>query len=282
MKHIEHIVGRWLVLFVLCGLLLPLEDVYARPEGIPKPGNPGSSVAVKNSGRIAELAPQALKTASGAKRRVFDEAGLMSESERDSVQAELDKVSRELGSEFYVMAVKTLNGLTVERYAEDFFRKYRLGTSDGTGAMLLLAMQERDIRFATFGRAIPLYQPFADRIRSRVTPHMTARRYHDGFVLFAQSMKPASFFDKMMLAARTWKPLAVALVLTLVIVGFLAWNHRGAITVSSMTYAVPGAFRLTSSEDRYLRTTTSKSKISKSSSSSGGGGGSSGGSSGKF
>lgn len=214
------------------------------------------------------------------KQRVFDEAELLSDSEKDSLQAELDKISREFDADFIVATKKKLDGASIQYFANQFFEQH--GNKQGSGAIIAISMAERDINFTAFGKIYDQQKRRLDKIRASVGKFMTAQRYHAGFMHFAEQVRPPGFFGKIAIIAGYWQPWVFALVLTAIVVGFLAYNHKGSITVGSSTYAVPGAFELISSEDRYLRTTTTRTKISSSKSSGGGGGRSSGGSSGKF
>jgi uncharacterized protein len=216
-----------------------------------------------------------------AKQRVFDEAELLSPSEITSLQARLDEISREFNSDFLVVTKKKLDGTSIQFFANQFFEQN--GNKQGSGAILAISMQERDINFTAFGKIYDQHKRRLDKIRASVGKFMTAKRYHEGFMHFADQVRPPGFFSKFATIAGYWQPWVFALVFTAIVVGFLAYNHKGSITVGSSTYAVPGAFDLISSEDRYLRTTTTRTKVTSSKSSGGGGGGrSSGGSSGKF
>jgi uncharacterized protein len=215
------------------------------------------------------------------KPRVFDEAELLSASEKDSLQVELDKISSEFDADFIVVTKKKLNGMSIQSFANKFFEEH--GNKEGSGAIIAISMAERDINFTAFGKIYDQQKRRLDKVRASIGKYMTAQRYHQGFMHFAEQVRPPGFFGKMIIIAGYWQPWVFALVLTVIVVGFLAYNHKGAITVGSSTYAVPGAFNLISSEDRYLRTTTTKTKVTSSKSSGGGGGSrSSGGSSGKF
>jgi len=215
------------------------------------------------------------------KQRVFDEAELLSDSEKDSLQAELDKISNEFDADFIVATKKKLDGVSIQYFANQFFEQH--GNKQGSGAIIAISMAERDINFTAFGKIYDQHKRRLDTIRASVGKYMTAKRYHEGFMHFALQVRPPTFFSKFAIIAGYWQPWVFALVFTAIVVGFLAYNHKGTITVGSSTYAVPGAFELISSEDRYLRTTTTRTKVTSSKSSGGGGGGrSSGGSSGKF
>ncbi|HAE37068.1 MAG TPA: hypothetical protein DCG57_00335, partial [Candidatus Riflebacteria bacterium] len=205
------------------------------------------------------------------KQRIFDEANLLTDSERVSIQAELDKISREYAADFLIVTKEKLDGTSIQYFANDFFEKN--GNQKGSGAILAISMQERDINFTAFGKIHDEHKRRLSQIRASIGKHMTAKRYHQAFMHFTELVRPSGFFGNFLKVAATWQPWVIALVVTLLVVGFLAYNHKGAITVGSSTYAVPGAFNLISSEDRYLRTTTTKTRISSSKSSSGGGGG---------
>lgn len=220
-----------------------------------------------------------VETTASSTQRIFDEADLLTEAQQSDIQLELEKISKDLDNDFVIVTKNQLDGTLPRIFAEDFFR------SQGykSGAILIMSMAERDYYFATFGTAMKDYDARTTSITRRVQKRLTLGDYHGAFIRFTQLMRPAGFFDNFLLAATTLPPILIAFFLTLIIVIFLAYNHRGAHTVTSSTYAKPGAFKLISTQDKYLRTSTRRRKIQTSTSSGGGGGGrSSGGGGGKF
>ena len=218
--------------------------------------------------------------------RVIDEAELLSEADRLTIEQKLERVANDLNVDVLIITKKSLQDSQhrhIRQYLEDYFYKNNRGAAGNAGVILGMDMQQRDIFISTFGAARRVYDSRTDMMRDYITPDLSNGRYFEAFSKFAIVMRPPGFFSRLSMTVFSGIPLIVALVLTLITVGVLCINFRGKNLVNSNTYAAPGAFQLTSSEDRYIRTEVRKSKIQKSSSGrSSGGRGRSGGSGGKF
>jgi uncharacterized protein len=267
-----HIIVLHVALALMVGFWL------AAPGLAQKPGTrtPDARTPGQRSSAEHDPAPDHPAGSGTGKTLVIDEAGLLNASEKEALMKELAAVSRDLDADYVVVTKKQLDGVPIERFAKEFFRKNGYGRRGGNGGILVVAMSERDFWFSAFGQVVDLYEKRVDRIVSQVGRHLKAGHHQKAFLQFADAMRPPGFFDKVSIIARTGPPLVIALVLTALIVGGLALGHRGSITVTHSTYAKPGAFKLISAEDEYLRTTTTKTKIEKSSGSSRSSGSSSG------
>lgn len=81
---------------------------------------------------------------------VTDSAHLLTGGERDALEHELEALEKNTSWEVAVVTVPSLEGETVERYAQDLFVSYGIGKK-GTdnGVLLLIGRQERKIRIHT-------------------------------------------------------------------------------------------------------------------------------------
>jgi uncharacterized protein len=79
--------------------------------------------------------------------RVVDDAGVLDASTRESLRAKLAALEARSGIQVVVATVKSLNGTSVEDYANRLFRRWQLGQKGkNNGVLLLHAPAERKIR----------------------------------------------------------------------------------------------------------------------------------------
>lgn len=212
------------------------------------------------------------------KKRIFDDANLLNTTELGLVQDELKRISDESNAEFFIVTRKSLSNQNIEQLARSVFREQ--AGSGASGAVLAISMRERDINFTAFGFVYDRHRKRLDRIREQIGYKMTSQNYYDAFMLFAKLSSSFGFVANF----QEYIPIGfmTSAIITFITVIILTFVHKGIKTVDSKTYAVFGSFRLTNAIDKYLRTSTTKTRINKSSGGRSGGGSRSGSSSGKF
>ena len=120
--------------------------------------------------------------------RLVDDAGLLSKSDRSELLAQLDEISERRKLDIVVVTNNSLDGKTVEQYADDFFdyQGYGYGENDD-GILLLLSMNTREWAISTYGKAIDI---FTDRGQQYMTddflPYISDAKYYKGFSRFAE------------------------------------------------------------------------------------------------
>lgn len=81
---------------------------------------------------------------------VTDSAHLIADGERGTLEKELAALEKDTTWEVAVVTVQTLEGASVERYAQDLFVSWGIGKKGtNNGVLLLVARQERKIRIHT-------------------------------------------------------------------------------------------------------------------------------------
>lgn len=87
--------------------------------------------------------------------RVFDEAGLFTDQEKEELQGVILSASEEIGMDLGVLTTEDTSGMTTERFADDFYEENGLGTgSDHSGALCVIDMDNRQLYISTEGDMI--------------------------------------------------------------------------------------------------------------------------------
>jgi uncharacterized protein len=96
---------------------------------------------------LALALPAAAQTFPALTGRVVDEAGILDPSTRATLISKLAAVETQTGDQIAVATVKSLEGRSVEDYANRLFRAWRLGhAAKNNGVLLLVAPAERKVR----------------------------------------------------------------------------------------------------------------------------------------
>jgi uncharacterized protein len=79
--------------------------------------------------------------------RVVDQAGLLSDADKISLETRLEDLEAKSGIQLVVATVKSLDGDEIEPYANQMFRAWKLGErTRNNGVLLLVAPSERRVR----------------------------------------------------------------------------------------------------------------------------------------
>lgn len=233
--------------------------------------------------------------------KVHDLAGLLSAEQ----EAELATAMRQLGEEYETdVAAVTVdeNPGTAQQLADDIFDYCGFGyETSKDGVLLLIDMDNRDVAITTTGEAkYSIRQSQMDAILDEIAPKLTAGDYAHAVEVFiecvryelavyavggdeealppgydppytptAASGSTANWPLRILVAA------AIAAAMTGVRMFMLYRRHRPVQpAVEAASYTVPDSFKVTRSEDVFLRSSVTKTRIPKNN---GGSGGSSGG-----
>ena len=216
--------------------------------------------------------------------RVFDNAGLLTNSEEDNLRKLIDKYQNKLGMD--IVLVTTLEYMdgsdaTAEQYAMDYYNRYNFGwdgTGDnGNGVIMVANFSTGVARLEGFGnRAGVNYTPAVrqHRIDSicknlREKPYKASKDYIRGVSNDMTGFKKINGY---------W-PWYINVIIGLIVgIVFLIINSnskKSKVTVDRFTYS-GGNIKVLDRQDNFVRKTVT-SVVMQSSSSSGGGGSSSGG-----
>ena len=114
---------------------------------------------------------------------VVDNAGLLSDAERSTLEQKAQSISNAHGCEVIILTVNGTGGKSAQDYAEDYYvdRNYGFGP-DRNGILFFLDMGERDWHVATCGSAISAFpDDDIDFLVSRFLSDITSEDYAEAF-----------------------------------------------------------------------------------------------------
>jgi uncharacterized protein len=122
---------------------------------------------------------------------VVDEADLLSPAQEQQLAAASDAVEREVGPQFVVATVRSLQGYPILEYSVDLGRHWGIGSKErNDGLILLVAPSEKQVRIAVgYGLERRVTDPYAHRvIQERILPQFRAGRMADGIVAGSEAL----------------------------------------------------------------------------------------------
>lgn len=127
--------------------------------------------------------------ATASQSRYIDEVGILSLSEAQEIRARLDQVSEAHRFDVVIAVIRDLDYRQAHRYAVDLFedRGFGYGNSED-GAILLLAMEGRDLGFAALGSGLTVFtsegQEYLDKL---FLSDLQEDRYYQAFLAFTNA-----------------------------------------------------------------------------------------------
>ena len=115
--------------------------------------------------------------------RVVDQAGLLSDADKISLETRLEDLEAKSGIQLVVATVKSLEGEEIEPYANQMFRAWKLGErTRNNGVLLLVAPNERRVRIEVgYGLEATLTDALAQVIiANAITPRFKAGDFPGG------------------------------------------------------------------------------------------------------
>ena len=211
-------------------------------------------------------------------QHIFDQAGLLSDSEISDLEAYAAEKSREQGTEFLLLTTDSTEGLPIETYMGNFFDGLADETGTENAVLLTIDIGGREFYLAGFGTAERrLDNERVELVLDRITPYMVEGQYAgafretietaDRYMEYKPGVNPESIFFQ------TWFQAAVALLLGGVVVGTMLYNTGGRNTTTAATYIDRDHTRVTRDSDRFRNKTVTRRRIPKNNNSGGGFGG---------
>lgn len=114
---------------------------------------------------------------------VIDAAQILPQDRVDALNQKLFNYQRSTGHQLMVVTVPSLDGQSIEEYAQNYFRQIKLGSKDrDDGALLLIAPKEHKDRFQTgYGmRVLVTDAQTSQMLKEDVTPHFRSGDFVGG------------------------------------------------------------------------------------------------------
>lgn len=202
------------------------------------------------------------------KQLIYDNAGLLSESEINQLEALAMEYSAKRETDFIILTTNDTKEIDIKRYMQDFYDDMAPGYDQPHGNTAILTVDisdpnDREIYLAGFKKAEKyLDDSRLDQIRDKIIPSLSNGQYFVAFEQFIETSykymgyKPGVNPENILF--KTWFQIVISLSLGGIVVGIMAYNSGGRVTINSQTYQDASSSRILSKKDVYLRTTTTK------------------------
>lgn len=226
-------------------------------------------------------------------RKVYDDAGLLTTSEIELLQAEAVALASKYELDIGIVTTSDTGGKDTINYADDFYDYNGFGYEKemGTGILLLIDMEHRQVFVTTSGEAIERFsEQTTDAMVDKIAPYLTDTDYVKACETFLTQveyyskneslLKPLNIpSGKSMMDIIKMQPIyiLIAAVCSGIIVLIIVSGHKTKMTANSGTYLANNKFDLRVNQDQFTHTTTVSRRIPKNDSNNGGGGGRTGG-----
>ena len=220
---------------------------------------------------------------------VYDDAGLLTESEVAALSQKLEQVSKQYNAQIIVHTVDAVDGGDVDLYLEYWYDSNKFGYGENRdGVLLLLCMDTRDYRILSNGYAgDAITSSTIDSIGEAIVSDLSDGEYYDAFEAFAEECAyyldgyingfPFDFGKSAIIS------LIIGVVVSLIVSGVLKGQLKSVRKQHAAgNYVRSGSMNVTTHNDFFLYRTVSRTAKPKNNSSSSGGGSSRSTGGGKF
>ncbi|MEN2467863.1 TPM domain-containing protein [Ornithinibacillus sp. JPR2-1] len=216
--------------------------------------------------------------ADGSTQRIYDYANLLSDEEVEALEQLADEHSEKRKTDFIIVITEDTDGKTVEQYMADFYDEMAFGYDKPHGSTVILAIDidNRDFYIASFeGAQKHLDSQRVDLLFNELVPPLSADKYFDAFKTFVETgsryMRYMPGVNPESIIFDTWFHVIIALLIGGIIVGTMAYNSGGKVTVNERTYT--GDFKVLKRKDIFLTKNVTKRKKPSNNNRGGSGGG---------
>ena len=113
---------------------------------------------------------------------VNDFAGVFTDDEISQINDFVSNFEKETTTEIFVVTVNSLEGLSIEQYASEFFNSWGLGKKDvNNGMLLLISIGDKKLRIVTgLGLEKAVTDDEAGKIINTILPYFAQGKYGQG------------------------------------------------------------------------------------------------------
>lgn len=208
----------------------------------------------------------ALGKTSGNIQHIYDKAGLLSDSELNSLENMCTEYSEKDDLDIIILTHNDPNAVDGEIYIENFNDKMQYLDS----VILLVDMSRRDVIVHGYGAVETSINPSRSQtIAEKVSTYLAEGDYSGAFKKYIISSD--QYMNYVPIYFNPLLQLGVALIIGIIVVAVMAFNAGGRITVGGGTYLDSNHSGLIGRRDDYIRTHVTR--IRKPQNNGGGGGG---------
>ncbi|PID27592.1 MAG: hypothetical protein CSB55_08415 [Candidatus Cloacimonadota bacterium] len=112
---------------------------------------------------------------------VNDYAGVMSRKAERQISEAIEELNKKTGFEIAVATVKSLQGQNYSEYAVELYNKWRIGSENDEGILILIAPAERKVKIEVgYGAEGYITDGTAGEIRDAMTPYLSRGDFDGG------------------------------------------------------------------------------------------------------
>lgn len=124
-------------------------------------------------------------------RKVIDEAELLSEEERSSLESYAQHLTDTYDTDVIILTVWSMDGKDPESFADDYYDEHGCGIgNDHTGILFMLSMEYRDWAISTCGNAIYAVTDYGvEEFFSAAAPDLSEGNYYEAFYAYLAQLE---------------------------------------------------------------------------------------------
>lgn len=225
--------------------------------------------------------------------KIYDFAELLSNEEELSLYNDITEFISTYNMDMVVVTIDNNNKYDAKNYADDFYDYNYFGKgTTRDGILLLIDMDTREVWISTTGQAILIYNDSRiDNMLDYIAPKLTSKNYIgsvDKFIYYSEyyaslgvpSNNQDYYIDEKgeykksnSIFANVDKAILFSSIITVVFIIIGVSKHRNVKKArKAKLYLVKDSLKISNKSDKFINSTTTKTRIESSSSSSGGGG----------
>lgn len=219
-----------------------------------------------------------------ATTKIFDQANLLSSSEKATLQTQMDELINTYQIDIGIVTTDSMNGKSSRTYADDFYDQNGLGIGqDYSGLLLLINMEDREVYISTCGEGIRYFTDTRiDSILDAMTNSLANQNYSAACTTFLSKVEsnlisgiPSNQYTEPEGFKFSWSStllyLVISVIISFIICLCVSKSYKRPTSISGQAYLNHGSVHFTRKEDTFLGRHISKRKKESSNNSSSGG-----------
>ena len=196
--------------------------------------------------------------------RVFDGAGLLTDSEQDKLEEKIAGLETKTGFRILVTTTDSTEGKTSHDYAESFFKNHNDSGRQSEGIVYLINMEAREIYVYAAGNQVmeSFSQANVDKMLERIYKRVADGDYYKSCTVFLDNVTRYGVNGgRRLTLGRVLISLIVCVIIGGVIVFFMARNRGGKVVAGVNNYFVAGGANEVLHRDVFVNRTVSRQRI---------------------